>query len=124
MQLHPKPILVVEDDITIRETLKELLTTEGYDVEVAEHGKVALDKLNRMQDPPGVILLDITMPVMDGITFLNEFQKGFPKNHVPIVVMSAAGPHALPKTHDPSLVLRKPLDVERLLEVIKGAQQE
>ncbi|MFN3406310.1 MAG: HD domain-containing phosphohydrolase [Caldimicrobium sp.] len=58
-------ILVVDDDITIREGLKEVLLAEGYKVELAENGKEALQKISEFM--PDIILTDYMMPEMDGI---------------------------------------------------------
>ncbi|MFN3568315.1 MAG: HD domain-containing phosphohydrolase [Caldimicrobium sp.] len=58
-------ILVVDDDITIREGLKEVLLAEGYKVEIAENGKEALQKISEFM--PDIILTDYMMPEMDGI---------------------------------------------------------
>lgn len=59
-------ILVVDDDIIIRETISEILKEDGYQVETAENGKEALEKLYSFQ--PDVVLTDYVMPEMDGIT--------------------------------------------------------
>ena len=58
-------ILIVEDDESIRETLKLLLEVEGYFVTVASNGREALELLKKI-DTPFMILLDLMMPVMDG----------------------------------------------------------
>ncbi|MFN3920876.1 MAG: PleD family two-component system response regulator, partial [Caldimicrobium sp.] len=59
-------ILVVDDDPAIRDGLREILLSEGYEVDVAEDGKKALDKLSTFF--PDIILTDYLMPEMDGIT--------------------------------------------------------
>src|SRR5215471_4078459 len=67
-----KPVvLIVDDDEDIRESVASILRVEGYDVDVACHGKEALDRLVTAA-PPSLILLDLMMPVMDGRTFLQE----------------------------------------------------
>lgn len=62
------PIYIIDDEPTILNALKQLLVIEGYDVEVFDNAADALIKLDR--DWPGVILSDINMPNMDGVTFL------------------------------------------------------
>ena len=64
-------VLIVEDDTDLRETLSQILTDEGYRVWSAEHGQAALDCL-RDGSKPCLILLDLTMPVMNGWQFRAE----------------------------------------------------
>ena len=73
--MSPKTILVVEDDLAIREAVVELLKEEGYPkVAAARHGKVALSWLEAQTELPGLILLDLMMPVMDGESFMEALQ--------------------------------------------------
>lgn len=65
-------ILIVEDDLALNEAYSLLLTQAGYEVRTAFNGQEALDIL---QDwTPGLIFLDLRMPVMDGLTFLQRFR--------------------------------------------------
>jgi CheY-like chemotaxis protein len=68
-----KRILIVEDELPLREAFAFLLQSEGYEVEVAENGKVGLEKLKSFH--PDIILLDLLMPVMNGIEFLKAQSK-------------------------------------------------
>jgi CheY-like chemotaxis protein len=65
-------ILVVDDDSDAREALGELLKQRGYSVVCAENGLAALDEIRTRRVPPALILLDLSMPVMDGRTFLRR----------------------------------------------------
>jgi CheY-like chemotaxis protein len=79
-------VLVAEDDEVLRETLSETLRLEGYIVVAASDGAEALAALERLH--PNVVLLDITMPILDGKAFARELEaRGL---HVPILVMTAA----------------------------------
>ena len=79
-------ILVVDDDLSILETVGAILAMEGYTVETATNGREALDKLGRAR--PSLVLLDMRMPVLDGWGFAREMKaRG---ESVPIVVMTAA----------------------------------
>src|SRR5215208_4497205 len=82
-------ILVVEDEAIIRAFLADGLTDAGYEVETAENGADALDRLEAYA--PDVVLLDLLMPVMDGWAFLRERQDDPRLSTVPVVVLSAAG---------------------------------
>ena len=72
-RLKNSSILVVEDDSATRDLLHATLSKDGWIVETAENGRIALEKAGN--SPPGMILLDLMMPVMDGFTFVEEFQK-------------------------------------------------
>jgi CheY-like chemotaxis protein len=91
MEKHSqRPILIVEDENDIRETMKLVLELEGFVVLTASHGKEALDVLLHTQ-LPCVIFLDFMMPVMNGEEFLNAI-KAEPKfSNIPVVMCSAAG---------------------------------
>jgi CheY-like chemotaxis protein len=66
-------VLIVEDDLDLRQILKEKLNDEGFDVLEAENGKIGLE--TALAKHPDVILLDILMPAMDGIAVLNELRQ-------------------------------------------------
>ena len=82
-----KPILVVEDDTTMRELLSRTLVKEGWKVREAANGKVALEQVRR--EVPGMILLDLLMPVMDGFTFLRELRKESNWRDIPVLVITS-----------------------------------
>jgi DNA-binding response OmpR family regulator len=63
-------ILIVEDEKPLREAFTYLLKSEGFEVDWAENGRLALAKLSSFE--PDLILLDMLMPVMDGMSFLKE----------------------------------------------------
>ncbi|NQY27731.1 MAG: sigma-54-dependent Fis family transcriptional regulator [Piscirickettsiaceae bacterium] len=80
-------ILVVDDEPDIRGLIKDILEDEGYQVTTAENGETARTALT--QHRPDLILLDIWMPDIDGITLLKEFKQQDP--HLTIVMMSGHG---------------------------------
>lgn len=84
-------ILIVEDDLDIREALAEALGFEGYDVFLAENGQEALDVL-RAGPLPHVILLDLLMPVMSGWQFRQEQLADPALAGIPVIVVSASAP--------------------------------
>ena len=65
-------VLVVEDDADLNEAYRLILTSAGYTVWSAEHGNEALDIIESSGDPD-IILLDLRMPIMDGIEFLKHY---------------------------------------------------
>jgi len=114
-----KPIYIVEDDQGIRDCLKEYFGSEGYPVFLAEHGQAALDLLEMSSTPkPGLIFLDLMMPVMDGFIFLSELQQRHPMvfAHTPIFVMSARADTSQLTVKTTGLV-KKPFDLADLAKI-------
>jgi len=90
----------------------------GFAVATAMNGRQALDALERAdgQWQPSVILLDLMMPGMDGLTFLAERHRRQLHEHIPVICVSAAGPELLAKAMGLGAVecLSKPLDFDDL----------
>lgn len=81
-------ILVVDDELGIRALLSEILSDEGHTVEVAENAAKA--RLMREQCKPDLVLLDIWMPDVDGVTLLKEWSANGQLN-MPVIMMSGHG---------------------------------
>jgi CheY-like chemotaxis protein len=109
-------ILVVDDDPDIRESLREVLEDEGYDVACVGNGREALDYLKSSQPRPCVILLDLMMPVMDGWQFRREQKQDSAIADIPLVVITATGKR--PVLIDAAELVMKPLDLNRLFEAV------
>jgi CheY-like chemotaxis protein len=84
---RPQRALVVEDDAPARELLRRQLEAEGWEVTEAANGRVALDQL--AGGLPGVILLDLIMPEMDGFEFLDRLRERPDARLVPVIVVTA-----------------------------------
>jgi two-component system response regulator (stage 0 sporulation protein F) len=115
--------LIVEDDEDIRRNLVRVLHFEGYRTLEAANGKIAIDLLTQMQpaDWPSCILLDLMMPVMDGITFLGVLQREHPEwAKIPIILNTAKGGVKVPSDELPGAIarLKKPVDLDHLYEMI------
>lgn len=82
-------ILVVEDSRPLREIIAQTLEAEGYRVYTAPHGKAALELLQAIH--PDLILSDINMPVMDGLSFCKAVQKHPQLAAVPFIFLTSAG---------------------------------
>lgn len=65
--------MVVEDDNALNDAYTMILKGAGYDVVSAFNGKEALDAVAKMSTPPKIILLDLRMPILDGIGFLKQY---------------------------------------------------
>jgi CheY-like chemotaxis protein len=114
--LDPEIILVIDDDLDAREALSEFLKVNGYVVACAENGQVALDQIETWQVPPGLIVLDVQMPVMDGRAFLHRARQDYQIKDVPIIVATAYPSSGAPGA---TAILSKPLRPERLLSVVR-----
>ena len=111
-------VLVVDDDDDLRETICDVLADEGIEFASAANGAEALAYL-RAGRLPAMILLDLSMPVMDGVEF-REIQRADPTlAQIPVVVFSAAASLA-EKVRDLGVetVLKKPLKLDQLLAVV------
>ena len=84
---EPATVMVVEDDIETQEVIRRLLEKAGIQVMVAENGRVALERLAEGQ--PGLILLDLMMPEMDGFQFVDHVRQHEAWRAIPIVVVTA-----------------------------------
>jgi CheY-like chemotaxis protein len=113
-------ILLVDDDVDVRETLHELLEQEGFDVRTAANGAEALGFLEEQQHhPPDLILLDIMMPVMDGREFLERYAARPELPLVPVIVMSAQQVRdSVARDERVVVQLHKPVDVDRLVAIL------
>jgi CheY-like chemotaxis protein len=112
-------ILIVEDDSDLREALSEVLRDEGYSVAMAADGREALDRLRRHLRP-SLILLDLTMPVMNGWQFRAEQRQDPALSGIPVVVLSA-GDHLAEQMIPLGIAdyVRKPIELSRLLRLIE-----
>lgn len=111
-QSRRRRILVVEDNANLRESIIEILALNGFLASGAENGKAALDELQQSRTPPALVLLDVTMPVMDGLTLLGQLKRISRFKQIPVVLMTAQEPPpalevlaVLPKPFTPTLLL-------------------
>lgn len=114
-----KRILVVEDDIAIGNLIKMTLTTQNYEFDIVQDGSSALQKAITLK--PNVIILDLGLPDMDGLDFINKIRSW---TQTPIIVVSARGAeldkiNALDAGADDYVT--KPFSVEELLARIRVA---
>lgn len=116
-----KPILIVDDDPDIREALQFSLETEGYAVYSAKNGQEGLSILHVIARPC-LVLLDLVMPVMNGLEFLTSLQKDQSLALIPVVIVSAY-PEKQKEIEERNIqtkgFLRKPVDLEILHGWIK-----
>lgn len=119
------PVLIVEDDPDIRESLQHFLEAHGYPVRAASHGREALEHLGRGLRP-AIVVLDMSMPVMDGHRLLTARKAGEALRGVPVVILSAAMAGMSPRdralyatNYGVSAFLGKPAEPWRVLEAVE-----
>jgi CheY-like chemotaxis protein len=118
MSANRVPILIVDDDHDLRSGLASVLEEEGHVVVEAHHGAQALELL-RNGLRPSLILLDLSMPVMDGETFCRSLREEEAIAHQRIVIMSAdLAAEEKSKRCGVDRLLKKPVELETLLKMI------
>ena len=112
-------ILVVDDELGIRDLLQEILNAEGHTVELAENAAQA--RAARLRDRPDLVLLDIWMPDTDGVTLLKEWSSSGALN-MPVIMMSghATIDTAVEATKIGAMAfLEKPITLQKLLKAVE-----
>jgi DNA-binding NtrC family response regulator len=114
-------ILVVDDELGIRALLSEILSDEGHTVELAQNAQQAREQRERFK--PDLVLLDIWMPDIDGVTLLKEWAAGGLLT-MPVIMMSGHGTidHAVEATKVGAIAfLEKPITLQKLLRAVEQA---
>jgi CheY-like chemotaxis protein len=124
--LEGRRILIVEDDVRNVYSLTSVLEPRGAVVQVARNGREALDALDRSAGDPALgvdlVLMDVMMPVMDGLEATREIRRDPQWAKLPIVMLTAK---AMPDDHERCLeagasdYLAKPIDVDKLLSLVR-----
>ncbi len=118
MAKQPKRILVVDDEENARIGLSRLLSNEGFLVDSVSNGYEALNYLG--QQEVNLIISDINMPEMNGITFLKELNKKFPKSNV-IMITAYGGVESYIEAMNLGVFeyINKPVKIDELKSIIK-----
>jgi CheY-like chemotaxis protein len=116
-----KRILVIDDDVQVRELLRLVLEQAGYDVVEAGDGKEGVDLFHR--EPTDLVITDIIMPEKEGIETIRELQRGYPE--VKIIAISGGGRLSAEDCLESAecfgvhLTLAKPFEREELLDAVQ-----
>jgi CheY-like chemotaxis protein len=109
-------VLIVDDDVDTGEMLVDLLVAEGYTVEHVRNGQDALIRVQA--HPPDVILLDLRMPVMDGLKFAAAY-RALPGPHALIIATTAGTSLGKPGVaRQFAAAIQKPFEVPALLNLL------
>ena len=111
-------ILVVDDDAVLCQFLTELLQDAGYAIVTAANGLEALSELRQADPQPCLILLDVTMPVMDGWTFREQQLQDPQLATIPVVYISATAHHRMQAAVTGAHHLLKPFVIQDLLQMV------
>jgi signal transduction histidine kinase/CheY-like chemotaxis protein/CHASE3 domain sensor protein len=124
--LEGRRILVVEDDVRNVYALVNILEPHGSSVTIARNGKEALEALSKSEEDGGkkidLVLMDVMMPVMDGLTATREIRKDSRWKRLPVITLTAK---AMPDDQETCLqagandYMAKPLDVDKLLSLVR-----
>jgi len=115
-----RDVLIVDDDPDIRDAVGECLRYEGYDVHSAADGQDALDRLEYGLRPD-VILLDLMMPVLNGFDVLEALKSRPEWKSIPVVIVSANRGYEAEDLSGAVSILRKPVNVDRLIAAVEQA---
>jgi len=119
-----KKILFVDDEEDIREVVQIRLESNGYEVISAASGEEALEKIEK--EKPDLLILDIMMPGMDGLTVLKKLRKSETNSTLPVLVLTAKRKKMIGDLFELENIqgfIEKPFDSQVLLDLIKKAVQ-
>jgi CheY-like chemotaxis protein len=114
-------VLVAEDDHDAREVLVALLRRHGYDAVSVANGREALEEIHRTS-PPRLVLLDLSMPIMDGWEFLGERERDPALRSIPVIVISGERAPAERVAAVGAKFLTKPVVPAQLLKMIEETE--
>lgn len=108
-------VLIVEDDRDVAATLNDVIEERGYRAIRAENGREALDRLEA--ETPALMLIDLFMPVMNGVELLKVIKKSPKLSAIPRIIMTAANDQMIGVREDVT-VLYKPVDFDALTQIL------
>lgn len=115
-----KTVFLVEDDPDIRDSILEVLRTDGIGADSASTCREAIDRLHELSPKPSLILLDLRLPGEDGFQFREEQKRDRDIADIPVVLLSAD--MQLPEKQDQLGAidyLKKPVDIDELLDTVR-----
>jgi DNA-binding NtrC family response regulator len=121
--MNPPSILIVDDELLIRDLLYDFFQGQGWEISVAENGEKALEILRSKQID--LVLTDIKMPQMDGLTLTTEVKESYPD--IPVVLMTG-----YPSVESAVAALRnkaadyitKPFNINQLFKIVQAKVKE
>ncbi len=118
--MNKKKILLVDDEVSFRDTIKDLLLINNYKVKIAINGQDALEILESWT--PDIVISDIMMPVMDGYMFYEKVKNSSILNQIPFIFLTAKNDKMEKEKcmlNGVNLFISKPFKIEDLLVIIE-----
>jgi len=114
-----KRVLVVDDDLAVAELLRMALGNEGFDVATAGNGAAGLLAIDTRR--PDLVILDVVMPVMDGLETVRQLRDRPETAHLPIIMLTACAAEDVlgGSTGQVDLYMAKPFDPDALVAAVK-----
>lgn len=113
-------VLVIDDEVSLRKSVAEYLSEEGFRVEEASDGQEALAFLRSCTEFPNLILLDLMMPNMDGAAFRREQLQDSKLSQIPVALMTAGRQSSeLLRELAPHAIIKKPFDLNLFLATVE-----
>jgi len=111
-------VLIVDDEPSVLDlTSRALLREPGFETTLCDNGVEAMARARAVR--PDVILLDLMMPTMTGVTFLEHLQRDSETRGIPVILLTGADPPAVDTVRGVVGVIRKPFDVDSLAAQIR-----
>jgi CheY-like chemotaxis protein len=111
--------IIIADDDSIRYTIARSLNRSGYEVVAVENGQKVLEALKVLSEKVGLVITDINMPIMDGITLIKELRNNQLYAEIPILAMSGTEDGSNAINVGANEFMKKPCDLNMLLVAIK-----
>jgi CheY-like chemotaxis protein len=120
--MRGKTVLLVEDDLSIRDIVQDELEEGGYDVVPATNGKQAIDYLTLdASSHPDLIILDLMTPIVTGWQVLERLRSHPELSRIPVIVVTAA---SADKPSGATAVLRKPFRMDTLFATVRASLEK
>ena len=113
---HPR-VLIVDDDDELAEVLRQALRESGYAVATVRHGAAALELIERIQ--PDLILLDLTMPIMDGWSFVSQYRRGAKAGGRIVLLTGHPNVREISRTLGADAYIEKPFELTEVLGTVQ-----
>jgi DNA-binding response OmpR family regulator len=111
-----KRILIIDDELDMAETMAILLKDEGYVASAMADALKAIEGIK--QDPPHLVILDVMMPIVNGLDIVRLMKKDSKMSSIPILLMSASKEPDM-DNEKWNQFLRKPFDIYELIKIVK-----